>query len=146
MKIICLFCLCGGFGDRGTKILHAKAAAYPQRSSVRADVSFLVASPICWEPPLSGWFKLNCDAAIKAQWGMVSYRTVIRSHEGLVMLAGADIGVYSHDMIVVEAEVVCFGLWLAREVCLFRLIIESESLYVTQLIQGQQTMRTDLFG
>lgn len=34
-----------------------------------------------------GWFKLNCDAA---QQYMGSYGVVIRNHEGLVVLSGAE--------------------------------------------------------
>lgn len=77
--------------------------AFCQQSSTCADVSFPIASPMFWEPPHVSWFKLNCDVAVNAQQGMGSYGVVTRNHEGLVMLSGADIGVYSNDFNVAEA-------------------------------------------
>lgn len=73
------------------------------------------------------WFKLNCDAAVDAQQGMVSYGAVICNHEGLVMLLGADVDVYFDDVNVVEEEVLCFGLRLARKAGLSPLIIDFNS-------------------
>lgn len=76
---------------------------------------------------------------------MVSYGAVICNHEGLVMLLGADVDVYFDDVNVVEEEALCFGLRLARKTGLSPLIIEFNSLYVIQLIQGRQSTRIDLF-
>lgn len=41
--------------------------------------------------------------------GKVSYGAIIRNHEGLVMLTGADFG-YSDDVVVAEAEALRFGI------------------------------------
>lgn len=57
----------------------------------------------------------NCDAAVNAQQCMGSYGVVIRNHEDLVVLPGADIDVYSDDVNVAEAEALHFGLGLNRE-------------------------------
>lgn len=78
-----------------------------------------------------GLFKFNCDVAVNAQQGMVSYGTVIQNHEGLVLLSGADIGVYFDDVNFAEVEALCFGFSLAREAGLSLLIITSDLLYVT---------------
>lgn len=58
----------------------------------------------------------NCDAAVNAQQCMgSSFGVVIRNHEDLVVLPGADIDVYSDDVNVAEAEALHFGLGLNRE-------------------------------
>ncbi|KAH9770867.1 Integrin-linked protein kinase family [Citrus sinensis] len=62
----------------------------------------------------------NCDAAVNAQQCMGSYGVVIRNHEDLVVLPGADIDVYSDDVNVAEAEALHFGLGLNREAEVFR--------------------------
>ncbi|KAH9745904.1 transmembrane 9 superfamily member 2 [Citrus sinensis] len=83
----------------------------------------LVSEPLCYLSDIytdrssvsSGLFKLNCDATVNVQYGMVSYGTVICNRESLLMLAGIDIRVYSNDVNVAEAEALHFGLQLARE-------------------------------
>lgn len=87
-----------------------------------------------------GWFKLNCDAAVNSQQCMgSSFGVVIRNHEDLVVLPGADIDVYSDDVHVAEAEALHFGLGLTKRGWLVSdslLVIKLDSLYVSLLIQG----------
>ena len=99
---------------------------------------------VIWEPPQLGWFKLNTNVAMDIQNGKVSYRTVIRNHEWLIMLAETNFGNYCEDVAIVEAEAIRFDIRLAKETGLSPLMIESNSLFVIQLIQGKQHTRTEL--
>lgn len=49
---------------------------------------------------------------------------MIQNHEGLIMLTWVGISVYFDDGNVAEAEALCFGLRLAREVGVSPLVIE----------------------
>lgn len=62
------------------------------------------------------------------------YGAVIRNHEGLIMLAGAKIGLFSVDVDVdiANAKTLHFGIPLARDVGLSLLIIKFASFNVTQ--------------
>ena len=104
----------------------------------------IVQDVVIWEPPQLGWFKLNTNVAVDVQNGKVSYGAGIRNHEGLVMLAETNFGNYCEDVAIAEAEAICFGIQLAKETGLFPLMIESDSLFVIQLIQGKQHTRTKL--
>lgn len=143
MKFICLFCLCRGFGGRGINfcMLRLLLALFLSCLVLKTCIMLFVSGPLRVQMFLSQLLplcfgnrlrlKLNCDMDVNAKRGMVSYGFVIRNHEGLVMLTGADIGVYSDDVNVTRAEALNFGLRLAREAGLSPLIIESDSLYVT---------------
>lgn len=89
-----------------------------------------------WEPPLVGCFKLNIDATVNIQHGIVGYAAVAWNHEGLVMVTAVDIGVYS-NYVDAMAEVLYFGLLLSRKIGLSLLIIELDSLWVIQFVLGQ---------
>ena len=104
----------------------------------------IVQNVVIWEPPQLGWFKLNTNVAMDIQNGKVSYGVVIRNHEVLVMLAGTDFGNYSEDVAITKAEAIRFGILLAKETGLSPLMIESDSLFVIQLIQEKQHTRTEL--
>lgn len=94
-----------------------------------------------WEPPLVGCFKLNIDATVNiqhgivvnTQHGIVGYASVAWNHEGLVMVTAVDVGVYS-NYVDAMAEVLYFGLLLSRKIGLSLLIIELDSLWVIQFV------------
>lgn len=74
----------------------------------------------------------------------MGYGAVVRNHDGLVMTAGMAQGVFSDDVDLAEAEALCFGLEMAKEIGLSPLIIESDSLRVTQFVSDR--LSTSCFG
>ena len=114
-------------------------------SSVDCNLSSDRHESVKWEPLSTVWMKLNVDAAVGANKDVVGYVVVVRNHHGLVMAAGMAQGVFSDDVDLAEAEALCFGLQMAKEIGLSPLIIEYDSLHVTQFVSDRLSTRTELF-
>lgn len=69
--------------------------------------------------------------------GKVGYAVVVRNHNGMITAAGLDFGVYTGDIDISEAEVLCFTLWFSNEIDLSLLFLESNSLRKVHLVTRQ---------
>ncbi|KAL9224347.1 hypothetical protein vseg_000390 [Gypsophila vaccaria] len=92
-----------------------------------------------WSPPPSDWFVLNIDGASRGNPGESGAGGLIRTADGSLIRAFAlKLGIGSS----MRAEVMALvrGLALAKELDLPRLIIQSDSQIVVELMKGNETM------
>lgn len=84
-------------------------------------LSFLVG---CWEPPPDGWFKLNVDAAVDSDRGLVGFGAGVRNCHGD--------GLWLQVLIKL---VWCITLTLLKlRISSSPLVVELDSFHVTQLV------------
>ncbi|XP_019234078.1 PREDICTED: uncharacterized protein LOC109214596 [Nicotiana attenuata] len=96
----------------------------------------VVTKRVTWQFPYEGWFKCNTDGASRGNPGPRSYGFFVRDHEGNLVFAKArEIGEATN--IVAEAKVVVEGLVLCVERKLHPLIMETDSLVMSKIIDDE---------
>ncbi|TXG71894.1 hypothetical protein EZV62_000473 [Acer yangbiense] len=99
-----------------------------------------------WIPPSFGTIKVNVDAALDVGRNKFSVGIVIRDSSGRILKSAALVfnGRTSTD--IAEAKVIYEGLLLATSSGLQPLSIESDSLNVVRLCNGEISTRNDVFN
>ncbi|XP_075082433.1 uncharacterized protein LOC142166835 [Nicotiana tabacum] len=91
---------------------------------------------VTWQLPYEGWFKCNTDGASRDNPGPSSYGFFVRDHAGdLVFAKAKEIGETTN--IVAEAKAIVEGLAYCVERQLHPLIMETDSLVMRKIIDGE---------
>ncbi|KAH9696701.1 rnase h domain-containing protein [Citrus sinensis] len=94
-----------------------------------------------WNPPPTGWYKVNMDAAIQMENSKAGLGVVIRDTSGKILAAAIQITGFRGDVACMEAEAVLFGIQVACQAKCDPIIIESDSLEVVELsLQRKSSM------
>ncbi|KAK1584355.1 hypothetical protein Q3G72_032252 [Acer saccharum] len=99
-----------------------------------------------WIPPNSGTFKVNVDAALDLERGKFEAGIVIRDHTGRILKVAALVFEGRVSVDIAEAKAIYEGLMLAKQSGLLPLSIESDSLTVVKLCNGEISTRSDVFN
>ncbi|BFG33611.1 hypothetical protein CerSpe_198850 [Prunus speciosa] len=89
---------------------------------------------LVWEPPDNGWFKLNVDGSRRFGAGTIGAGSVIRDSRG-GWLGGFTVNLGIGQILDAECWGLFFGIRLAIDKRVSKLIIEMDSASVVQLIQ-----------
>lgn len=95
-----------------------------------------------WQPPESGWLKVNTDASFDPTSCTGSAGAVIRDHEGVVCSGAAR----WLDDITAEALVAKEGLELAWEIGYDRVILETDCKNLKSLLEDLSGLRSVIGG
>ncbi|XP_070049716.1 uncharacterized protein [Nicotiana tomentosiformis] len=105
----------------------------PQKESIK---HIFVTSPTASKLPFHGWYKCNTDGASKSNPGPSSLGFCVRDDEGDVVYAWAvDLGLTTN--VVAEAKAILQGLEYCVEHDLHPLILETDSLVMKKVIEGE---------
>ncbi|XP_019265532.1 PREDICTED: uncharacterized protein LOC109243095 [Nicotiana attenuata] len=96
----------------------------------------LITTRVTWQLPFHGWYKCNTNRASKGNPGPSSLGFYVRNDEGDVVYARAvDLGVRTN--VVAEAKAIIQGLEYCVEHDLHSLILETDSLVMKKVIEGE---------
>ncbi|XP_070003066.1 uncharacterized protein [Nicotiana sylvestris] len=96
----------------------------------------LITTRVTWQLPFHGWYKCNTDGASNGNSGPSSSGFCVRNDEGDVVYARAvDLGVKTN--VVAEAKAILQGLEYYVEHDLHPLILETDSLVMKKVIEGE---------
>ncbi|XP_070032252.1 uncharacterized protein [Nicotiana tomentosiformis] len=96
----------------------------------------LVTRTITWQAPYAGWFKCNTDEASKGNPGPSSLGFCVRNKTGdLVYARSVDLRITTN--VVAEAKYIVQGLEYCMEQGLHPLILETDSLLMKKVIEGE---------
>ncbi|XP_024038830.1 uncharacterized protein LOC112097702 [Citrus clementina] len=98
----------------------------------------------CWSPPPSGWVKINVDAAINREEHRVSLGIIIRDANKDVIAAAVKSTKLHSDVTFAEAEAMNWGLSVAIEKGLARVIVESDSQEAVDFVNNRKSSRTKI--
>jgi hypothetical protein len=90
------------------------------------------ATPLRWERPPFGRFKINCDVAIDTQAHCMAFGAIIRDHRGLVCAAKCIRFDRAYEPVIGEAMA---AVELCKEIDLHDVILEGDSLQVVQALK-----------
>ncbi|KAL5802726.1 hypothetical protein ACOSQ4_031031 [Xanthoceras sorbifolium] len=93
-----------------------------------------VISHIAWSCPPASLLKLNVDASIQAPAGMIGLGAIFRDGEVNVLLSAAIRMELVALVARAEGHAIKFGIFIALDVGLWSLVVESDSLSVINLI------------
>jgi len=111
-----------------------------RRDSVVKDDNIQISNT--WQPPMIGWVKVNVDGALTTT-GMAGCGGIIRDHAGN-WVAGFTCNLGSCSVIEAEQWAVYRGLQLAWDLRLEKIIIESDSKNVIDLLSKSGNERSSL--
>ena len=97
-----------------------------------------------WQPPGAGFFKINFDGAVFEDRKLASLGTVIRDESGLIIAALSQKVPLPSSVDTVEALVARRALIFAHEICIFKAVVEGDSLKVIQALNNPKPNRTQL--
>lgn len=117
--------------------LHSIPLLWPQMISFFEGYRpYIVTKRVTWQLPYDGWYKCNTDGASRGNSGPSSYGFCVRNHEGdLVFAKAKEIGETTN--IVAEAKAIVEGLVYCVERQLHPLIMETDSLVMRKIIDGE---------
>ncbi|XP_075081943.1 uncharacterized protein LOC142166458 [Nicotiana tabacum] len=96
----------------------------------------LITTRVTWQLPFHGWYKCNIDGALKGNPGPSSLGFCVRDDEGNAVYARAvDLGVTTN--VVAEVKAILQGLEYCVEHDLHPLILETDSLVMKKVIEGE---------
>ncbi|KAK4847768.1 hypothetical protein QYF36_005675 [Acer negundo] len=99
-----------------------------------------------WIPPNSSTFKVNVDSTLDLERGRSGAGIVIRDNTRRIMKVVALVFEGRVSVDIAEAKAIYEGLVLAKKSGLLPLSIESDSLNVVKLCNGEITTRSDVFN
>ncbi|TXG67779.1 hypothetical protein EZV62_009054 [Acer yangbiense] len=99
-----------------------------------------------WSPPSFGTIKINVDAALDVGRNRFSAGIVIRDSSGRILKAAALVFKGRTSVDIAEAKAIYEGILLATTSGLQSLSIESDSLNVVRLCNGEISTRNDVFN
>ncbi|GKV13639.1 hypothetical protein SLEP1_g24627 [Rubroshorea leprosula] len=100
---------------------------------LEAEHNPVVAETI-WTLPLNGVVKINVDASIPHQAGMVSLCVVLQDSNDRVLGAGKKPMSFQGGVTHAEILAICFGVQLGKEFGCSSIIVESDNLNVVQVV------------
>ncbi|KAL9435897.1 hypothetical protein AB3S75_022042 [Citrus x aurantiifolia] len=97
-----------------------------------------------WSPPPSGWVKINVDVAINLEEHRVGLGIIIRDANKDVIAAAVTSTKLHSDVTFAEAEAIKWGLSVAVEKGLARVIVESDSQEAVDFVNNRKSSRTEI--
>ncbi|KAH9784956.1 reverse transcriptase domain-containing protein [Citrus sinensis] len=97
-----------------------------------------------WSPPPSGWVKINVDAAINLEEHRVGLGIIIRDANKDIIAAAVKSTKLHSDVTFAEAEAMNWGLSVAIEKGLARVIVESDSQEAVDFVNNRKSSRTEI--
>ena len=101
--------------------------------------------PTRWQPPPEGLYKANFDAAYFGNWSLAGIGVVVRDSEGEIIAALSQQIHEPHSVDAAEALACSRAVAFARELSLFSVIVEGDSMLVVQAVTNKRENLT-LFG
>ncbi|XP_015388122.1 uncharacterized protein LOC107178012 [Citrus sinensis] len=96
-----------------------------------------------WNPPPSGWFKINVDAAMNVKDQMAGLGVIIRNSKGEVVAAAVQKSCFQLSSTHMEAEAVILGIKSAQRAEFSLMIIETDSQEVVDLTLSKKVSITE---
>ncbi|CAA7059955.1 unnamed protein product [Microthlaspi erraticum] len=110
------------------------ASAYTKTTNT-GGMAQRVERQIAWQPPIQGWWKVNTDGTSRGNPGLATAGGVLRDEQGSWVCGFAlNIGICSAPL--AELWGVYYGLLIAWERCVPRLIIEVDSEVVVKILHS----------
>ncbi|KAL5767136.1 hypothetical protein ACOSP7_013710 [Xanthoceras sorbifolium] len=97
-----------------------------------------------WKVPLAAVFKLNVDASCDMLSGCLSLGMVVRNATGIAVFVAVVPLKFRADVEVAEARAILAGIQLAGQRGLLPLLVETDSLNVSRLYNGDLLSRSDV--
>ncbi|KAL5790509.1 hypothetical protein ACOSQ2_005397 [Xanthoceras sorbifolium] len=97
-----------------------------------------------WIPPILGGFKLNTDAALDFKKARTGLGAVVRDHLSRVVLSGMTSFAGLLSPAVAEAKAILFGLLMAFEGGFPKLLLNSYSITVINVLNGSNLLFSEL--
>ncbi|KAH9679641.1 putative reverse transcriptase/RNA-dependent DNA polymerase [Citrus sinensis] len=96
-----------------------------------------------WNPPPSGWFKINVDAAVNVKDQIAGLGVIIRNSNGEVVAAAIQRSFFQLSSTHMEAEAVILGIKSAQRAGFSPMIIETDSQEVVDLTLSKKVSITE---
>ncbi|KAF5459270.1 hypothetical protein F2P56_023231, partial [Juglans regia] len=90
-----------------------------------------------WKPPPTGWLKLNVDGAIFSELHKAGVGVVLRDDAGKVILSASKVEFEVNNAEAFETLAIFHALQLCASMGIHRLIVESDSLMTTQVLNNE---------
>ncbi|KAL5784983.1 hypothetical protein ACOSQ2_007375 [Xanthoceras sorbifolium] len=97
-----------------------------------------------WKAPPAAVFKLNVDASCDVLFGCSGLGVAMRNATGIVVFAAAVPLKFCTDVEVAEARAILAGIQLAAERGLLPLLVETDSLNISRLCNGDLLSKSDV--
>ena len=98
-----------------------------------------------WEPPPIGTYKINVDAAIHVGSQTAGLGAVVRGSDGKIVMATVKTVPFRGEAKYSEAEVEDWGVQVATEAKMQSVIVETDCLEATNLVNNKSGSRTEIF-
>ena len=95
-----------------------------------------------WKPPLSGLFKINCDAFIDLVGQIVRVGIVICDETGFVMASSSQRITAIYTPQVADVVAILRGLQLAIDTCIHPVVVESDATIVVGYINDGKVLNS----
>jgi ribonuclease HI len=94
-----------------------------------------------WEPPDTGWYKANWDAAVGEKWGRTGIGVVIRDPHGTLLSARCGTKMGCLEPSLAEAEAILLSIQLCRELNISSVVFEGDAKRVVDGINSAEVDR-----
>ncbi|XP_050290614.1 uncharacterized protein LOC126728906 [Quercus robur] len=119
----------------GESLPTKKNLKHPLRRPVPREV-------IKWSPPDESVYKINFDAAVFEEQGSAGLGVVVRDLAGLVISTLSQKIRFPGLAVMVEALVACRAVFFAKEISVFRVVVEGDSLQVIKAVNSLKRSKT----
>jgi ribonuclease HI len=126
-----------GGNDRGKRKLGEKVPAVPRGRKARQGVN----GPVRWQPPPTGWIKINTDAGFLEESGEASAGIIVRSEKGDMLFTAWQMIRMCSTAEEAEAEACLLGVRLAVEWTRQPAIIEVDCQGVIRALSSIEELR-----
>ncbi|TXG68182.1 hypothetical protein EZV62_003117 [Acer yangbiense] len=101
-------------------------------------------SIVVWKPPVEGTIKINCDAALDMNRGVVGFGLVVRDFGGVVLASCVQHIQVNFSPLIAEAMTILRGINLAFDSNLIPFVIKTDALAVVKLIEAKSPSLADI--
>ncbi|KAK1587767.1 hypothetical protein Q3G72_016635 [Acer saccharum] len=94
-------------------------------------------SIVVWKPLVEGTIKINCDAALDMNRGVLGFGLVVRDFRGVVLVSCVQHIQANFSPLIAEAMTILQGINLAFDSNLIPFVIKTDALAVVKLIEAK---------
>lgn len=98
-----------------------------------------------WNAPPINYFKVNVDAAIQENQQAAGLGAVIQNSSGQVIITAVRKTTFQGNISTAEAQAVKWGMQVAKEANLTKVIIETDFNPVVDLVNNKTSNRTEIW-